>query len=87
MNEIKTFEERKESLLKKGKENGFLTFEELAEALKGLEMDAESLDNLYNFLNDNNIEVVADTEITEDDDEDDGSVEELLNDDLSLPKN
>ena len=32
MNEIKTFEERKEELLKKGKEKGFLTFEELAAA-------------------------------------------------------
>ena len=88
MSEIKTFDERKEELLKKGQENGFLTFEELAESLKGLEMDAESLDNLYNFLNDNNIEVVADSEIPDsDDDGEDASVEELLNDDLSLPKN
>ena len=55
MNEIKTFEERKEELLKKGKEKGFLTFEELAAALKGLDMDSESLDDLYNFLNDKNI--------------------------------
>ena len=88
MSEIKTFEERKEELLKKGKENGFLTFEELADALKGLEMDAESLDNLYNFLNDNNIEVVADSEITDDEEGDtDADVEELLNDDITLPKN
>ena len=90
MNEIKTFEERKQELLKKGKENGFLTFEELAENLKGLELDAESLDNLYNFFNDNNIEVVADSEISDEGDDDDQggvSVEELLNDDLSLPKN
>ena len=88
MSEIKTFEERKEELLKKGKENGFLTFEELAQSLRGLEMDAESLDNLYNFLNENNIEVVADSEIGDDDDDtSDASVEELLNEDLSLPKN
>ena len=90
MEEIKTYEERKEELLKKGKENGFLTFEELANALKGLEMDAESLDDLYNFLNENNIEVVADSEIT-DDNEEDGNptddVELLLNEDISLPKN
>ena len=46
MNEIKTFDERKEDLLKLGKKNGYLTFEQLADALKGLEMDAESLDNL-----------------------------------------
>ena len=49
-------DKRKEELLKKGKENGFLTFEELAASLKGLDMDSESLDDLYNFLNDNNIE-------------------------------
>ena len=88
MNEIKTFEERKNELLKKGKENGFLTFEELADALKGLEMDAESLDDLYNFLNDNNIEVVADSEIDSDDEDDSSdSVEDLLNEDITLPKN
>ena len=37
MVEIKTFEERKEELIKKGLEHGFITFEELAESLKGLE--------------------------------------------------
>ena len=85
MEEIKTFETRKEELLKKGKENGFLTFEELAESLKGLEMDAESLDELYNFLNDNNIEVVADGEV--DSSDEGGDVDDLLLDDVSLPKN
>ena len=30
MKEIKTFEQRKEELLKKGKEKGVLTYEELA---------------------------------------------------------
>ena len=85
MNEIKTFEERKEELLKKGKEKGFLTFEELAAALKGLDMDAESLDDLYNFLNENNIEVVADSEI--DDGGEGGSEEDLLLEDIEIPKN
>lgn len=85
MEEIKTFEERKKELLKKGKENGFLTFEELAESLKGLEMDAESLDELYNFLNDNNIEVVADGEVDNSDDENGGI--DLSLDEGSLTKN
>ncbi len=62
MNEIKTFEQRKEELLKKGKEKGVLTFEELAKALKGLDLDADSLDELYNTFNDNNIEVVSEFE-------------------------
>ena len=83
--EIKTFEERKEELLKKGKEKGFLTFEELAAALKGLDMDSESLDDLYNFLNENNIEVVADSEI--DDGGEGGSEEDLLLEDIEIPKN
>ncbi len=85
MEEIKTFEERKKELLKKGKENGFLTFEELAESLKGLEMDSESLDELYNFLNDNNIEVVEDSEVGDSDD-DNGNIDLSL-DEASLPKN
>lgn len=86
MNEIKTFEERKEELLKKWKEKGFLTFEELAAALKGLDMDSESLDDLYNFLNDNNIEVVADSEIDEGGESGDGDVDLLL-EDIEIPKN
>lgn len=86
MNEIKTFEERKEELLKKGKGNGFLTFEELAASLKGLDMDSESLDDLYNFLNDNNIEVVADSEIDEGGESGDGDADLLL-EDIEIPKN
>ncbi len=88
MNEIKTFDERKEDLLKLGKKNGYLTFEQLADALKGLEMDAESLDNLYNFLNENSIDVVADSEMDDEGNQDGGeSVDDLLNEDLTLPKN
>lgn len=86
MNEIKTFEERKKDLLKKGKENGFLTFEELATSLKGLDMDSESLDDLYNFLRDNNIEVVAESE-NPDDTSDGGSVDDLLLEEIEIPKN
>ena len=48
-------------------------------------MDSDSLDDLYNFLNDNNIEVVADSEISDDDSSDDGV--DLALDDISLPKN
>ena len=50
MEEIKTLDQRKKDLLKMGKEEGFLTFEQLANVLKGLEMDAESLDDLYNLI-------------------------------------
>ena len=81
---IKTMEERKEDLLKLGKKEGFLTFEQLAHSLKGLEMDAESLDDLYNFLRDNNIEVVEEAGAA--DDEEDGGID-LDFDESTLPKN
>ena len=63
MEQIKTLDERKDSLIAKGKEKGFITFEELAEELKGLEIDNDDLDNLYNALVDNNIEVVAEADV------------------------
>lgn len=82
--EIKTFEERKQSLLNKGKEKGFITYEELAAELKGLDVDSDSLDDLYNLLVDNNIEVTSEQEETEEDGDGGG---DLLNlEDLSLSK-
>ena len=59
MVEIKTFEERKESLINKGLEKGFITFEELAESLKGLEIDSDTLDDLYNSFVEAGISVVT----------------------------
>lgn len=79
VNEIKTFEQRKEELVKKGKEVGFITYEELANALKGLELDADSLDDLYNTFNENSIAVVSEEEAGTGEDE--GGSPLLLNDD------
>ena len=60
MVEIKSFEDRKNDLVELGKKNNnILTFEQLAEALKGLDIDNDSLDDLYNTLMENGIEVVA----------------------------
>ena len=68
VNEIKTFEERKKELVELGKKNdNKITFEELAEHLKGIDPDSDSLDELYNLLVQNGIEVVS----KEADDEDD----------------
>lgn len=57
--EIKTLDERKEELLAKGKKEGFITFEELANALKGLDIDSDALDELYNLFVENEIAVVS----------------------------
>ena len=73
VSEIKSFEQRKENLIKKGKELGFITYEELAEELKGLDVDSDSLDELYNVLTENQIEVRAE------DEEDGGSTIDLKN--------
>ncbi len=80
--EIKTFEERKKDLINLGKKKGFVTYEELAEHLKGLELDADSLDDLYNALSENHINVVSENE---DDEEDAGNTNnELLTKDLTI---
>ena len=42
---IKSFEERKKDLIEKGKKNGYITYEELANELKGLELDSDVLDD------------------------------------------
>ena len=80
INEIKSFEERKQELVKIGKEKGVITYEELAGALKGLDLDADSLDELYNVFNENNIAIVSE-------DESDGAGgDKLLLDDSTITK-
>ena len=72
--EIKTIEERKNKLIALGKKQGFVTYEQLAEQLKGLEVDSDTLDELYNFLVENDIEIVSE------DGSDDASGEEITQD-------
>ena len=83
--EIKTFDTRKEELLKIGKEKGRVTFEELADALKGLDVDNDSLDDLYNALVENHIEIVG-----EDDEASGGKMKEkeepIILDDAEITK-
>lgn len=75
-NEIKTFDERKNDLVKLGKDQGWITYEQLAEALKGLDLDSDSLDELYNLFNENNIPIVSE------EDDDNSTVKEVLDDNL-----
>ncbi len=72
--EIKTLEERKNKLLAKGKKQGYITYEQLADELKGLDVDSDSLDELYNAL------VEADIDIVAEDGSDDVSGEEITAD-------
>lgn len=72
--EIKTLDERKNKLLSLGQKQGYVTYEQLAEQLKGLDVDSDTLDELYNFLVENDIEIVSE------DGSDDASGEEITQD-------
>ena len=82
--EIKTLDERKNKLLALGKKQGFITYEQLADELKGLDVDSDSLDELYNAL------VEAEIDIVTEDGSDNASGEEITADviveDLTLSK-
>ena len=69
--EIKDFEQRKETLIKKGKELGFITYEEIAEELKGLDVSSDLLDELYNAFMENDISVIAEADLDDDSSEED----------------
>ena len=60
--EIKTLDERKKKLIETGKKQGYITYEQLANELKGLEIDSDSLDDLYNSLTEEDIDIVAEGE-------------------------
>ena len=62
VNNIKTFDERIEDLVNLGKEQGFLTYEQIAKKTIDLDLDSESLDKLYNTLTENKIDVRAEDE-------------------------
>jgi len=79
INEIKSFEERKNELIKLGKEKGHVTYEEIANSLKGLDLDADSLDDLYNAFSENNITIVSEEEAG-------GEDEKIILDDNLLTK-
>ena len=81
--EIKTIDERKKSLIEVGKKQGFVTYEQLVEELKGLDVDSDTLDDLYNTLVDNNIEIISETADNGTDDDDPTG---LIVEDLTMSK-
>ncbi|MDD3821824.1 MAG: RNA polymerase sigma factor RpoD [Bacilli bacterium] len=80
--EIKTFDERKEKLLAIGKEKGYVTYEQMADEFKGLELDNDALDELYNVFNNEGIDIIS--EFDEDSDSSEGG--SVVAADLSIPK-
>lgn len=58
-NIMKPYEDRKNELVNLASEKGCLTFEEIAECLKGMEVSEEEFDDLYNALNNLEVEIVT----------------------------
>ena len=84
--EIKTLEEREKKLIDLGLKQGYITYEQLADELKGLDMDSDALDELYNNLVDAGVNVVS----SEGESEDEATGEEITDttnvEDLTLSK-
>ena len=62
VNNIKTFEERLKELVEEGKKQGYLTYEQIAKKTLDLDLDSNALDDLYNALSENKIDVRAEDE-------------------------
>jgi len=77
--EIKSFDQRKIDLVKKGKEKGYITYEQLAESLKGLDLDSDALDELYNLFTENGIMILSEED--ESNNGGDNNIPILLDDD------
>ena len=59
---IKTFDERINELVTEGKKQGYLTYEQIVKKTSNLDLDANALDQLYNVLTENGIEVRSEDE-------------------------
>ena len=84
---IKTFEEREKDLIKIGKGKGYVTYEQLADSLKGLEVDSDTLDELYNKLVSNGIEIIASEDEANGDAKKASEVEILSDEDITKDMN
>ncbi|MDM5211666.1 RNA polymerase sigma factor RpoD [Peribacillus sp. RS7] len=84
-----SLEQVKEKLIELGKKRGSLTLEKIAEMIGGFELDSDQMDEFYEVLTENSVEILTDGE--EDDDEDDPDEKKLAKEeefdlnDLSVP--
>ncbi|RFB17543.1 RNA polymerase sigma factor RpoD [Bacillus sp. HNG] len=88
-----TLEQVKERLTALGKKRGVLSYEEIAERMSGFEVESDHLDEYYEFLGEQGIELIGEGEghDADADDEDDPNIQELSKEeefdlnDLSVP--
>lgn len=82
-----TLEQVKDQLIELGKKRGVLTYKEIIDKLSSFEQDAEQIDEYYEFLNEQGIEIINESEDEADIDigVTDEEVDEYKMDDLSVP--
>ncbi|AMA72369.1 MULTISPECIES: RNA polymerase sigma factor RpoD [Aneurinibacillus] len=82
-------EQVKEQLVEQGKKRGVLTYKEIMERLATFDQDSDQIDEFFEYLNDQGIEVINESEDDDHDDiipQDDSEDHEDYNfDDLSVP--
>ncbi|MGN1400769.1 MAG: RNA polymerase sigma factor RpoD [Bacillus sp. (in: firmicutes)] len=81
-----TIDQVKEQLLEKGKKTGVLTYDEVSERLSTFELDSDAMDEYFEFLGEQGVEVLA-----EEESDNDPNIKELAKEeefdlnDLSVP--
>lgn len=61
-----TFDQVKEQLTESGKKRGVLTYEEIAERMSSFEIESDQMDEYYEFLGEQGVELISENEETED---------------------
>ena len=82
--EVNSIDSIKKELIDIGKKEGFITYEMLAKEFKGLDVDSDTLDDLYNTLVENKIEIISET--TDNDVTIEENLEDLEVEDLTMSK-
>ncbi|QFT89883.1 RNA polymerase sigma factor SigA [Bacillus sp. THAF10] len=61
-----TIDQVKEQLTEVGKKRGVLTYEEIAEKMAGFEIESDQMDEYYEYLGEQGVEIISETETDED---------------------
>jgi len=83
-----TIDQVKDQLTELGKKRGVLTYEEIADKMSGFEVESDQLDEYYEFLGEQGVELIGEGE---EDEDDDPNIQELAKEeefdlnDLSVP--
>jgi RNA polymerase primary sigma factor len=70
-------------LIKRGKEEGELTYEEIMDSLEDIDLDSEDIEEIYDIFSEMDIDVIEEDNDNDDSDDDDDDESEL---DLSIPQ-